>query len=105
MEPQPHLLPHEKLFESGFIRLYSNDIVNRSGMTKEQLDELWNHLRAPVVQILLKELCNNIARDLLRLDFTRQEDQLKLAARYGQGRGALELVDTLINSTQQESTK
>ena len=104
MEPL-NLLPHERLFESGFIRLYSNDITNRSQMTKEQLDELWNHLRAPVVQVLLKELSNNIVRDLLRLDFTRSEDQLKLAARYGQGRGALELVDMLINSTQQESAK
>ncbi len=104
MEPN-NLLPHERLFETGFIKFYTNDLVSRSQMTKEQLDELWKHLRAPVVQVLLKELSNNIVRDLLRLDFTRSEDQLKLAARYGQGRGALEFVDMLINSTQPQEIK
>ena len=41
----------------------------------------------------------------MRLDFTRQDDQLKLAAKYGHGRGALELIDGWITSTQPQESK
>jgi hypothetical protein len=97
---EPHLLPHERLFESGFIQLYTEDITSQSKMTKEQLDELWMHLSSPVVRMYLKELSLNIVRDLMRLDFTRAEDQLKLSAKYSHGRGALELIDSIIVATQ-----
>lgn len=74
-------------------------------MSKEQLDELWNHMSSPVVRMYLKELSLNIVRDLMRLDFTRSDDQLKLASKYGHGRGALELLDTWITSTQPQESK
>lgn len=99
------LLPHERLFEVGFIALYEEDILAKSSMSKEQLDELWNHMSSPVVRMYLKELSLNIVRDLMRLDFTRQDDQLKLVAKYGHGRGALELIDRWITSTQPQESK
>jgi len=100
MDPQELRLPHDALFESGFINYYSQ-YTSVSGFNKEQIKALTNHLNAPEVQAWLKELAINITRDLMRLDFTRSDDQLKLAAKYGQGRGALEVIEQLINQSKE----
>ena len=96
-EPQPD--PLERLWQEGFIKFYDEDILSRGKWTKEQLDELWGHLRAPIVREYLKEVGHTAMRELARLDFTRPEDQLKLAAKHGYCKGALALVENIITST------
>jgi len=100
MDSQQPLL--HLLFEQGFVHLYSEDVLKKLDFTKEQQDALFNHLAAPEVRAYLKELTHNILIDAMRLDFTRAEDQLKLANKFGRAHGALELIYELVLSTERK---
>jgi hypothetical protein len=95
-------MDQEHLFREGFVSLYDEDVKSRLTFTPEQTDALINHLTAPEVRIYLKELSHNIVIDLMRLDFTRPDDQLKLASKYGRAHGALELVHMLVTSIERK---
>lgn len=92
--------PVRELFEKGFLSLYSQDVLQQKDFSKEQQVELTMHLTAPVVQAYFKELSHNIMLDLMRLDFTRSDDQLKLAQKQGVGKGALEVVYNIVKLTE-----
>ena len=86
-----------RLFNAGFISVYSDKVVKTRNYTQEQTKELFAHLSAPIVREYLTELSHNIIWDLLKLRFERVDDQMKLTARYNRASGAVEVLDTIIS--------
>lgn len=82
--------------------MFSDEVLRVSQFTKEEAAELLMHFSAPIVVKYCKALAHVTLRDMLRLNFERAEDQLKLAARYAYGKGALEVLDNMVEMSLQE---
>lgn len=86
----------DRLANAGFLAYYHASAIKTNLLTEVQQKEFAAAVRNPFFRAYLQEMAHNMIKDLLRLKFERSDEQLKLAARFARGSGALEVIDQLI---------